>query len=184
LTATLKYSHGGPYSSDRTTYSFELLPSKRELLLSQLIQEFSAIRKEDGFRTDPFEVTRNMPAQAPESLPIICVLISEETWQYNDTMRKVLSSSAKVQVIGYFRELQGSGGLDVYASESAGEALLDDMKRILAKLLLKNVNVSGFRWVVQPSPEPRAVAPPYRENNVGAVSLFFTAKIMYMGTDL
>jgi hypothetical protein len=182
----LKYSHSGPYSSDRFTYNFTLLPSKRELLRNQLVQEFSAVQEENGYRTTPYEVRNILPVDANDikSHPILCVLVGEEEWEFNDTNRTVLSSFIKCQVWGYYADVQGSGGLNVYAAESAGEPLIDDMKRVLSRLLLKNVNTTGFRWLVSLNPRPRITGPMYYQANRGAVILTFTVKVIYQSVDL
>lgn len=181
-----KYSHDGPYSSDRLDYNFVLLPSKREALRDQLVLEFSRIQSENGFRTDPYEVLNTLPvnAEAVKSFPTIVVLVGDEEWETQDQPRTILNSFVRCQVIGYFSELQGSGGPDVFASESAGEPLLDDMKRVFSRLLLKNVNVSGSRWIVQSSPRPRFTGPSYYHENRGVVSISFTAKLMFQSIDL
>ncbi len=142
------------YTSRRSSYVGEILPSRRELVRDWLAAQFSTISTDNGYRTTP-TVHKHLvyPQQATPSCTI-CVILEREDTHGLDDRWLTWDTKLKFTVLGYAQgELTFSGTEPQYSAEVAGELLADDMKRCLWAIAQSEVNDSTNPRLINLSPD-------------------------------
>lgn len=157
--------------------------SRVELLRADLITEFEAIKTSAGYRSSvvlPIADVVLDPARITDS-PRICVIFGPESIPVQNSTKEIFNSQVPVMVIGYVKVSTGLPGENRVMSESA-DALLHDMKRVMAGLMLKYKGASN-RWFVLNEPRPTATRFSVPQSNIGWVSLEFTVQVFAQNGD-
>lgn len=158
------------------------MSSRREDIIDTLVTELMAIKTADGYRTDPVQVIKtDLGPHEINVFPTILVWVGPEEWNMDDMLKSVISSDLKITLQGYYRaDQQEAGSYDVTAAEVAGEALMQDMKRVVYAFLLKYVNSATNRWIVRNKPTIRWEGPFYsRDQRKGLVQCTLMVKILF-----
>lgn len=167
------------YASTRLSYVGAVLSSRRELVRDWLATAFDEISTDAGFRTDPVIHKHFIFTGEPCH---ICVILDTEVLTAQDDSESVFDSELKVIVLGRFLStISYSGTEQVTGSETDGEYLLDDMKRVLHTLMIAEVNTTANRRIIMGKRGIQCFGPTYFPNNSGECRLEFYVKLFAEG---
>jgi len=166
------------YSSRRLSYVGAILSSRRELVRDWIAAAFEAIDSDEGFRTDPEVHKHFLYPAATSGGTHICIILENETMTALDDNETEFDSDIKVVCLGRFNATVTFSGTElVSGSETDGEYLLDDMKRVVYTLMLSDVNLASNRKLILGKKGVNMFGPTYYPGNQGECRLEFWVRI-------
>jgi hypothetical protein len=151
--------------------------SRIELLRDDLIREYEAITKANGYRSDVKGVSDVvMDSDRLVDSPRLSVVFGPESIPIENTAKTIFNSTVSVMVIGYVRVPTGHKDSNTVMVEAA-EGLLHDLKRVTGAFAIKYVNSTTNRWSVMKEPQPRATRFVLPQQNTGWVTLEYTVQV-------
>ena len=164
------------FASSRLSFTGEVLPSRREQVRDWLAAAMDSISTDAGFRTDP-EIHKHFIYQSSGQTHI-CVVIESEVNTAIDDNLTVFDTELKIVILGRFNATTTFAGNEtVSGSETDGEYLLDDIKRVVYTLMLAEINTTANRRMILGKKGINALGPTYMPNNQGEVRVEFYVKI-------
>lgn len=157
-------------------------PARREILRNQLYQELSKISTANGYNTDPAEISiYRIPPADLNRFPLIYIQMGDEVPVSADTNKIIWDTFIQVTIVGWFQELRQSTAVEKWAAETAGEPLLQDIKKVLANLAIDNAASTVNKWTLNKF--IRIQGPVYDKINIGWVSVTVECRIWAQDTD-
>ncbi len=151
--------------------------NRRETVRDWLYTNLCMITTGNGYRTSP-TVHKHFVYPNQEEQTHICLVFENEVWTAQDDNMTDFDSEIKVVVLGRFKGVTEFSGTEKKpGAETEGEALLEDMKRLVYTLMLSEVNNSTNRRLILGKKGVQCFGPTYYPGNAGEARLEFFVKI-------
>ena len=158
--------------------------SRRETVRDWIAVALDTIQTSGGYRTDPI-IHKHFTYPTAGEQTHICVIMDNESWVARDDNMTDFDSEIKVVVLGRFNAaVSFSGKEPVSGAESDGEALLQDMKKVVYGLMLAEINSSSNRRYIMGAKGVQCFGPTYYPGNQGEVRIEFFVKIYSQDGDM